>query len=136
MFTCLFQDLREECIKLKMRVFDLERQNRTLCELLQEKLHNQSCVHQQVHCNNIIIFIIIILFCSSFLKTVFRPSIMFVFILYAKLRKMCTFLFTLLGGGGVVSEGVIEKLCTSDMNFPDINHTANVHITYHIMFKE
>lgn len=41
------KDLREECIKLKMRVFDLERQNRTLCELLQEKLHNQSCVHQQ-----------------------------------------------------------------------------------------
>ncbi|KAL7864261.1 hypothetical protein AOLI_G00156810 [Acnodon oligacanthus] len=41
------KDLREECIKLKMRVFDLERQNRTLCELLQEKLHNQSCAHQQ-----------------------------------------------------------------------------------------
>ncbi|XP_062871269.1 nck-associated protein 5-like [Trichomycterus rosablanca] len=41
------KDLREECIKLKMRVFDLERQNRTLCELLQEKMHNQSCVHQQ-----------------------------------------------------------------------------------------
>lgn len=41
------KDLREECIKLKMRVFDLERQNRTLCELLQEKLHSQSCVHQQ-----------------------------------------------------------------------------------------
>uniref|UniRef100_A0A673MC16 Nck-associated protein 5-like n=1 Tax=Sinocyclocheilus rhinocerous TaxID=307959 RepID=A0A673MC16_9TELE len=37
------KDLREECIKLKMRVFDLERQNRTLCELLQEKLHSQSC---------------------------------------------------------------------------------------------
>uniref|UniRef100_A0A8C1DTE5 NCK-associated protein 5-like n=1 Tax=Cyprinus carpio carpio TaxID=630221 RepID=A0A8C1DTE5_CYPCA len=44
-------DLREECIKLKMRVFDLERQNRTLCELLQEKLHklytkslSQSCM--------------------------------------------------------------------------------------------
>ncbi|XP_051962111.1 nck-associated protein 5-like isoform X2 [Xyrauchen texanus] len=41
------KDLREECIKLKMRVFDLERQNRTLCELLQEKLHSQSCAHQQ-----------------------------------------------------------------------------------------
>uniref|UniRef100_A0A8C2GAF7 NCK-associated protein 5-like n=1 Tax=Cyprinus carpio TaxID=7962 RepID=A0A8C2GAF7_CYPCA len=45
------KDLREECIKLKMRVFDLERQNRTLCELLQEKLHklytkslSQSCM--------------------------------------------------------------------------------------------
>ncbi|XP_077074291.1 nck-associated protein 5-like isoform X3 [Siphateles boraxobius] len=41
------KDLREECIKLKMRVFDLERQNRTLCELLQEKLHSQACVHTQ-----------------------------------------------------------------------------------------
>uniref|UniRef100_A0A8C4SD75 NCK associated protein 5 like n=1 Tax=Erpetoichthys calabaricus TaxID=27687 RepID=A0A8C4SD75_ERPCA len=32
------KDLREECIKLKMRVFDLERQNRTLSELFQQKL--------------------------------------------------------------------------------------------------
>uniref|UniRef100_A0AAY4BD32 Nck-associated protein 5 C-terminal domain-containing protein n=1 Tax=Denticeps clupeoides TaxID=299321 RepID=A0AAY4BD32_9TELE len=36
------KDLREECIKLKMRVFDLERQNRTLCDLLQEKMLSQS----------------------------------------------------------------------------------------------
>uniref|UniRef100_A0A8C2GY94 NCK-associated protein 5-like n=1 Tax=Cyprinus carpio TaxID=7962 RepID=A0A8C2GY94_CYPCA len=51
------KDLREECIKLKMRVFDLERQNRTLCELLQEKLHkpytksllNQSCMTTLPH---------------------------------------------------------------------------------------
>uniref|UniRef100_A0A8C6Q5M1 NCK-associated protein 5-like n=1 Tax=Nothobranchius furzeri TaxID=105023 RepID=A0A8C6Q5M1_NOTFU len=32
------KDLREECIKLKMLVFDLERQNRSLCELFQQKL--------------------------------------------------------------------------------------------------
>uniref|UniRef100_A0A8C7Y3A2 NCK-associated protein 5-like n=1 Tax=Oryzias sinensis TaxID=183150 RepID=A0A8C7Y3A2_9TELE len=32
------KDLREECIKLKMLVFDLERQNRALCELFQQKL--------------------------------------------------------------------------------------------------
>uniref|UniRef100_A0A8C9RZF2 Nck-associated protein 5-like n=1 Tax=Scleropages formosus TaxID=113540 RepID=A0A8C9RZF2_SCLFO len=36
------KDLREECIKLKMRVFDLERQNRTLTELFHQKLHSQS----------------------------------------------------------------------------------------------
>lgn len=32
------QDLREECIKLKKRVFDLERQNQMLSTLLQQKL--------------------------------------------------------------------------------------------------
>lgn len=32
------QDLREECIKLKKRVFDLERQNQMLSALLQQKL--------------------------------------------------------------------------------------------------
>ncbi|XP_041097438.1 nck-associated protein 5-like isoform X2 [Polyodon spathula] len=32
------KDLREECIKLKMRVFDLERQNHTLSELFQQRL--------------------------------------------------------------------------------------------------
>ena len=31
-------DLREECIKLKKRVFDLERQNQMLSALLQQKL--------------------------------------------------------------------------------------------------
>ncbi|XP_035237802.1 nck-associated protein 5-like [Anguilla anguilla] len=34
------KDLREECIKLKMRVFELERQNQTLSELLHQKLHS------------------------------------------------------------------------------------------------
>ncbi|KAL7843037.1 hypothetical protein AOLI_G00245490 [Acnodon oligacanthus] len=34
------KDLREECIKLKMRVFDLERQNKTLTELFTQKLHS------------------------------------------------------------------------------------------------
>lgn len=34
------KDLREECIKLKMLVYDLERQNRALCELFQQKLPN------------------------------------------------------------------------------------------------
>ncbi|TNM86570.1 hypothetical protein fugu_006800 [Takifugu bimaculatus] len=42
------KDLREECIKLKMLVFDLERQNRALCELFQQKLPNQPAAHLQV----------------------------------------------------------------------------------------
>ncbi|XP_034143175.1 nck-associated protein 5-like isoform X2 [Esox lucius] len=42
------KDLREECIKLKMRVFDLERQNRTLTELFAQKLHPQSIPLPQV----------------------------------------------------------------------------------------
>ncbi|XP_068589249.1 nck-associated protein 5-like isoform X2 [Cebidichthys violaceus] len=42
------KDLREECIKLKMLVFDLERQNRTLCELFQQKLPNHPTAHYQV----------------------------------------------------------------------------------------
>lgn len=42
------QDLREECIKLKMLVFDLERQNRALCELFQQKLPNQPAAPFQV----------------------------------------------------------------------------------------
>ncbi|KAG7318757.1 hypothetical protein KOW79_017231 [Hemibagrus wyckioides] len=41
------KDLREECIKLKMRVFDLERQNRTLTDFLTHKLHfSSSPLHQ------------------------------------------------------------------------------------------
>ncbi|XP_061075606.1 nck-associated protein 5-like [Conger conger] len=40
------KDLREECIKLKMRVFDLERQNRTLTELFHQKLHCQPSLQQ------------------------------------------------------------------------------------------
>ncbi|KAJ8258223.1 hypothetical protein GJAV_G00194530 [Gymnothorax javanicus] len=35
------KDLREECIKLKMRVFELERQNQTLSELLHHKLRSR-----------------------------------------------------------------------------------------------
>uniref|UniRef100_A0A8D3CMZ9 NCK-associated protein 5-like n=1 Tax=Scophthalmus maximus TaxID=52904 RepID=A0A8D3CMZ9_SCOMX len=42
------KDLREECIKLKMLVFDLERQNRALCELFQQKLPNHPAAHYQV----------------------------------------------------------------------------------------
>jgi len=42
------QDLREECIKLKMLVFDLEKQNRALCELFQQKLPNHPTAHYQV----------------------------------------------------------------------------------------
>ncbi|XP_047224795.1 nck-associated protein 5-like isoform X1 [Girardinichthys multiradiatus] len=42
------KDLREECIKLKMLVFDLERQNRSLCELFQQKLPNQPTAQYQV----------------------------------------------------------------------------------------
>uniref|UniRef100_A0A8C3A5X1 NCK-associated protein 5-like n=1 Tax=Cyclopterus lumpus TaxID=8103 RepID=A0A8C3A5X1_CYCLU len=41
------KDLREECIKLKMLVFDLERQNRSLCELFQQKLPNHPTAHYQ-----------------------------------------------------------------------------------------
>lgn len=33
-----WQDLREECIKLKKRVFDLEQQNQMLSALFQQKL--------------------------------------------------------------------------------------------------
>lgn len=47
-FDVIGQDLREECIKLKMLVFDLERQNRALCELFQQKLPNQPAAHFQV----------------------------------------------------------------------------------------
>lgn len=36
--SCPEQDLREECIKLKKRVFDLERQNQALSDLFQQKL--------------------------------------------------------------------------------------------------
>uniref|UniRef100_G3PCS6 NCK-associated protein 5-like n=1 Tax=Gasterosteus aculeatus aculeatus TaxID=481459 RepID=G3PCS6_GASAC len=43
------KDLREECIKLKMLVFDLERQNRSLCELFQHKLPNHPTAHYQVN---------------------------------------------------------------------------------------
>uniref|UniRef100_A0A1A8RQT7 NCK-associated protein 5-like n=2 Tax=Nothobranchius rachovii TaxID=451742 RepID=A0A1A8RQT7_9TELE len=43
------KDLREECIKLKMLVFDLERQNRSLCELFQQKLPSHPTAHYQVH---------------------------------------------------------------------------------------
>ncbi|XP_048856108.1 nck-associated protein 5-like [Brienomyrus brachyistius] len=42
------KDLREECIKLKMRVFDLERQNRTLTEFFHQKLHSQFSTGQQL----------------------------------------------------------------------------------------
>ncbi|XP_061159373.1 nck-associated protein 5-like [Syngnathus typhle] len=42
------KDLREECIKLKMLVFDLEKQNRALCELFQQKLPNHPTAHYQV----------------------------------------------------------------------------------------
>ncbi|KAK7909613.1 hypothetical protein WMY93_014297 [Mugilogobius chulae] len=42
------KDLREECIKLKMLVCDLERQNRALCELFQQKLPNHPTTHYQV----------------------------------------------------------------------------------------
>ncbi|XP_077472383.1 nck-associated protein 5-like isoform X2 [Stigmatopora argus] len=42
------KDLREECIKLKMLVFDLEKQNRALCELFQQKLPHHPTAHYQV----------------------------------------------------------------------------------------
>ncbi|XP_038165229.1 nck-associated protein 5-like [Cyprinodon tularosa] len=47
------KDLREECIKLKMLVFDLERQNRALCELFQQKLPNHPTAHYQVQAGSL-----------------------------------------------------------------------------------
>ncbi|XP_018616262.2 nck-associated protein 5-like isoform X1 [Scleropages formosus] len=44
------KDLREECIKLKMRVFDLERQNRALTELFHQKMQSQANPIQQMQC--------------------------------------------------------------------------------------
>uniref|UniRef100_W5LRA6 Nck-associated protein 5 C-terminal domain-containing protein n=1 Tax=Astyanax mexicanus TaxID=7994 RepID=W5LRA6_ASTMX len=49
------QDLREECIKLKMRVFDLERQNKTLSELFTQKLHSTPNPLHQVNPKPIIL---------------------------------------------------------------------------------
>ncbi|XP_062843236.1 nck-associated protein 5-like [Trichomycterus rosablanca] len=42
------KDLREECIKLKMRVFELERQNRTLTDIITQKLQLSSTPLQQL----------------------------------------------------------------------------------------
>lgn len=44
----MLQDLREECIKLKTRVFDLEQQNRTLSVLFQQKVKPASDLLLQV----------------------------------------------------------------------------------------
>lgn len=44
----MLQGLREECIKLKMRVFDLEQQNRTLSVLFQQKVKPASDLLLQV----------------------------------------------------------------------------------------
>lgn len=43
------QDLREECIKLKKRVYDLERQNQLLSALFQQKLQLTTGSLPQVH---------------------------------------------------------------------------------------
>ncbi|XP_018102844.1 nck-associated protein 5-like isoform X2 [Xenopus laevis] len=43
------KDLREECIKLKKRVFDLERQNRTLNDLFHQKLQLSSGSSPELH---------------------------------------------------------------------------------------
>ncbi|KAM4795820.1 nck-associated protein 5-like isoform 1-T3 [Rhinophrynus dorsalis] len=43
------KDLREECIKLKKRVFDLECQNRTLNDLFHQKLQRSSGSSPEVH---------------------------------------------------------------------------------------
>lgn len=44
----LLQDLREECLKLKTRVFDLEQQNRTLSVLFQQRMKPASGLLFQV----------------------------------------------------------------------------------------
>nr|DBA32967.1 TPA: hypothetical protein GDO54_000709 [Pyxicephalus adspersus] len=46
---CLDEDLREECIKLKKRVFDLERQNRALGDLFHQKLQRSSGSSPELH---------------------------------------------------------------------------------------
>lgn len=43
-----FQDLREECLQLRTRVFDLEQQNRTLSTLFQQRLRPASDLLLQV----------------------------------------------------------------------------------------
>ncbi|XP_063149784.1 nck-associated protein 5-like isoform X2 [Candoia aspera] len=46
---CLDEDLREECIKLKKRVFDLERQNQALSDLFHRKLTSGSLSQPPAH---------------------------------------------------------------------------------------
>ncbi|KAM4046309.1 nck-associated protein 5-like isoform 3-T4 [Anomaloglossus baeobatrachus] len=43
------KDLREECIKLKKRVFDLERQNKALSDLFHQKLQRSSGSSPELH---------------------------------------------------------------------------------------
>ncbi|KAM5179402.1 nck-associated protein 5-like [Mantella aurantiaca] len=43
------KDLREECIKLKKRVYDLERQNRALSDLFHQKLQRSSGSSPELH---------------------------------------------------------------------------------------
>ncbi|XP_040084345.1 nck-associated protein 5 isoform X2 [Oryx dammah] len=43
------KDLREECVKLKTRVFDLEQQNRTLSILFQQRIRPTSDLLQKLH---------------------------------------------------------------------------------------
>ncbi|CAI9536018.1 unnamed protein product [Staurois parvus] len=43
------KDLREECIKLKKRVFDLERQNRALSDLFHQKLQRSAGSSPELH---------------------------------------------------------------------------------------
>lgn len=58
----LFQDLKEECVKLRTRVFDLEQQNRILSLLFQQRVKMTStpvsqvathpaCLHALVQCS-------------------------------------------------------------------------------------
>ncbi|KAI4544238.1 hypothetical protein MG293_004504 [Ovis ammon polii] len=48
---CFLQDLREECVKLKTRVFDLEQQNRTLSILFQQRVRPTSDLLQGCQLN-------------------------------------------------------------------------------------
>lgn len=50
LFVLLNQDLREECLKLRTRVFDLEQQNRALGVLFQQKIKPASDLLLQVRC--------------------------------------------------------------------------------------
>lgn len=48
LFFLCFQDLKEECVKLRTRVFDLEQQNRILSVLFQQRVKMSTSPVSQV----------------------------------------------------------------------------------------
>lgn len=49
----IWQDLKEECVKLRTRVFDLEQQNRILSVLFQQRLRMSPSPAVQVRAQNL-----------------------------------------------------------------------------------